>query len=693
MADASGRGGALSRRVLFWLAAMALLTASLFALERMIEQKLRGSLIKSVVSMAESYVGHAEASLDYGLPISGPGSVEEVLQPPPALAFGPDALTLKLERLGLSASGERATVNTVRAGEGALVVERAILDSHGEVSSRLLLSRSTAGEEDAAALRKTSLAIGIAVFGLIFALLLVFLPLRRASLLPVISFLPAAFLLLAGFGGQLVTISRQAAVLAVAETASDLERAARLGMTFGELVGVQDYLGKQIGSNRAINQLTITGIEGVQFQAGIESLGSTVATMFSAAPFSALVDLDISQKLANGTRVDALVDVQPILADLGELTAMVLVFWACGGALLRSLGASEKTETETSPLVVAVAPTLLFLVLFAPADTVGPSVLTLGVNYLLLAAGLTSGLLLPHRPANLALGIAFGGLVVGVSLEAAFAYGGAGLLVGVALTGLGRSVRTPHLVVALLPTVVLLGAHVLDLGAIRPLLVGAMFVFAIASIAVFAATSKRSWRHGLGGLWSPAGLLGLSWIWVCLGLIQASVFLLVAVAARHQEQQFQAGPMSYVLLAFILHLIGYRLAGAIDPGARGRWILLEISIVAAVLLVAGIYVAGWDVVVSTALAAMLSGAAARWSVGLPFVAPNVRAAKSVLTCVRLIGLAAATGFGLTLDRPEDAALPATMTCLLALAPLAYAMLAGLDPDWRARRSAELTHAA
>ncbi|MCL6707097.1 hypothetical protein M8R20_08805 [Pseudomonas sp. R2.Fl] len=693
MSEAAGRGRPLFRRVLFWLAAMALLTAGLFALERMIEQKLGDSLMKSVVSMAESYVGHAEASLDYGLPVNGPGSVEEVLQPPPALASGSDALTLKLEGLGLSAAGDRAAVDAVRIGEGALVVERAILDSHGEASSRLLLSRSTMGERDAADLRKTSLAVGLAVFGLALALMLAFLPLRRVSLLAALAFLPAAFLLLAGFGVQSVAISRQAAVLAVAETVADLGRAARLGMTFGELVGVQDYLGKQVGSNRAINRLTVKGAEGVQFQAGIESLGSTVATMLSAAPFSALIDLNVSQELANGTRVDALVNVQPILADLGELAAMVLIFWTCGGALLRGLGGSGENGTETPPLIVAVAPALLFLVLFAPAGMLGPSVLTLGVNYLLLAAGLTLGLLLPHRPAYLALGAAIGGLVVGVWLEAAFAYGGAGLLVGIVLTGLGRSVRTLHLIVALLPSVVLLGAHLLDFGAIRPFLLGAVLVFAAASIAVFATTGKLSWRHGLGGLWSPAGLLGISWIWVCLGLIQASVFLLVAIAARHQEQQLQAGPMSYVLLAFILHLIGYRLAGAVDPGARGRWILLEISIIAAVLLVAGAYVAGWNVIFNTALAAVLSGAAARWSVDLPFVAPNVRAAKSVLTCVRLIALAAATGFGLTLEMPEDAALPAAMACLVALAPLAYAMLAGLDPSWRPRRSAELTHAA
>lgn len=695
MSGVEGRSGTLLRRVAFWLAAMLLLSTGLFGLERLIEHELDGSLTGNVVSMAESYVGHAETSLDYGLPINGPGSVEEVLQPPLSVAFGPDALTVAFDRFGPFARG--ADVGAVRKearreGGRVLIVEQPVYDSHGEASSRLLLSRSTEGIAHAASTRQNWLVAGLAAFGFAFALLLAFLPPRRVARLPVIAFLPAALLLLAAFGAQSVGISRQAAVLATAETAAALDRAEGLGIRFGELVGMQDYLGRQIGSNPAINWLTVRGADGTQFEAGIESLGSAVGTLLSAAPFSALVDLNISQELPNGTRIEAFVNVQPILAGLGELATMALLYWVCGAALLRGLAGGGEAEAPPASLLAALPPSMLFLVLFAPAGLLGPSALASGPQLMLLAAGLTLGLLLPRRAVNPALGVAACGLVAGPWFEAAIAYFSAGLFVGVVLTGLVRSIRTLHLLVALLPSVGLLGMDFLDFGGTRLALLSAIPVLAIASVMFFVAFGKPL-RRRADRLPSPVGLLGISWAWVCLGLIQASVFLLVVIAARQQERELQAGPMSYVLLAFVLHLVAYRLAGAVALGVRGRWVLLELSLVVAVLFIAGAYVAGWNLLFSTALAAALSGAAARWSADLPFVAPTVRAAEAALTCVRLIALVAATGLGLTLNAPEGAALPAAIVCLIALAPLAYAMLANFDPDWRPRRGAEPSHAA
>lgn len=694
MPEPGERSGTLLRRVLVWIAAMVLLAAGLFALERSVERRIDERLLKSIVSIAEAYVSHAETSLDFGLPVNGPGSVEEVLQPPLSVATGPDALTVKLEKLGLSERGREMSGKVRRDRNEILVVERAILDSHGEASSRLVLSRSLEGVAHEATARKNWLAAGLAIFGLVFAIALAVLPLRRASLLSVVVFLPAALAVLAAFGLQSIGISRQAAVLAVAETAADIERAARLGIGFRELVGVQDYLKKQVGSNPAIDQLIVRDPEGVQFRAGIESLGAAVGVLLSAPPFSSFVDLNARQTLPSGMIVSAFVNVQPVLLDLAELAAAMLVLWVGGGALLRDLTAAGGRETGRPwPLSAAAAPALLFLLLFAPAGLVGSSVLGPGLGHLLLAGCLALGLCLPRRVAMPALGLAVVALAAGPWQDAALAYGGTGLLAGVVLAGTGRFVHTLHLTAAVLPAAALICAHLLGIAEARFLFIGVMLILAAASIAVFVLRGGSPGRRNLFAPQNPLVLPDASWSWLCLGLIQASAFLLVVIAARHQVQHFSAGPASYVLFAFVLHLIGYRLAGVVGFGAWGRWLLFEASVFAAVLMIVAAHIGGWDIAFNTAAAAALTGAAARWSVNLPFVAPNPRAARRILTAVRLIALAGAIGIGTMLKAPQEAALPAAMICLLGLAPLAYAMIAGLDPDWRRRRGGEVVHAA
>ncbi|MBO3761708.1 hypothetical protein [Ciceribacter sp. L1K22] len=684
----------LLRRVAFWLVAMVLLGGGLFALERMVEQRLDLRVTESVSSIADSYVGHAEASLDYGLSLTGPGSVEAFLQPPPSLASGKDALSLRLEALSLSADGHRPAANTIRSDVDALVVERAILDSHGEATSRLILSRSITGERDAAQWRRTALSVGLAIFGVALALFVGFLPLRRVALIAAAAFVSTSLLLLVAFGIQSTAISRQAAVLAVAETASDIDRAAQLGMRFDQLVGMQDFLARQLGTNSAINQLTVKGVDGLQFQAGTESFGSTVATLLSAPPLSRLVDLGVGQVLANGIRVDAVVSVHPILVDLGSLAVAVGVFWVCGGALLLGLADGRVSGAERSPLAAAVAPALLFLILFSPFADLGPSTFPQGLKIASLAVGLILGLLLRARLAMLAMGIAVVSILLGLWFEVALAYGGTGLLVGVAFISHGQSIRTLHLLVAMLPCVVLMGAEMLGSVTVGAPVAVAVLVLAVASIAISPQVGKLSaWRGQSRADWQLAGLPDLPWIWLCLGLMQTSLFLLVVLAARQERDWLAAGALSYVLCCFILHLVSYRLAGAINPGLKGRVALFEVCIFAAVMFVAAAYIGGWSVVVCTALAAALSGAAARLSVELPFLVRIGDGAKTMLTYVRLIALVTAMALGLFVETPEDFALPAVMACLVALAPLAYATLAGLDPAWTRRRSAERIHAS
>jgi hypothetical protein len=190
------------------------------------------------------------------------------------------------------------------------------------------------------------------------------------------------------------------------------------------------------------------------------------------------------------------------------------------------------------------------------------------------------------------------------------------------------------------------------------------------------------------------GLVGGFWSWISIGVIHACLLLLLIVTARREADITAASPLAYGLIGWMLALIGQFLAGlTTDWRLRIRWICFELSVIAAVILFAGSHMNLLSGALAGAIAAFLSGSALSWSASLPFAAPSPRAGATIAHGLQLPILAGALACGLWIDTPDQAALPAVVIALIALAPLAFAVLAAANPSWRVRRRHEAPDAA
>lgn len=689
MSDESGRSQSALSRLAFFVAVVALSGLSLLALTAIGNRLLEIRLIQSLDSVADSFVDNVEASLDFGLPINGPGGVEEALQPPDGLSTGPDALTLTLDKL-TSGDASKAPIprETRLTGEHAVVAERAVLDSHGEVSAWLVLKRSTVGIDHVSELRGLVLAVCLAVFAAAIGLLLFFLKPSRILLLPAIVFLPAAMALSASFGLQSTSIARQVAVLAVADTGSDLGRAEQLGISFGNLVGMQDYLKQQVGTNPAIDRIEVKGPGGVLYNAGTETLGSSVAEMLAALPFSGFVDLTVGHVVSEEISVQATANIQPILADLSVLLLAAFVLWFCCGALLQGVW-GEKVRHDRMSAGAFVAPALFFLLLFLSSlGSPGVSGIAPAMGFAALAAAFAVGLLVPARLVAPALVVGTLGAFYGLFGNGAALLLGAGLVAGTGYAATGLHLRPLHLAAALLPSIGLLWVTYLQLMPGVPL--GAILCVAFTLVLAVLAGFGRMGRPTASRFIAlpVAAMLGGAWMWVCLFVMQCAGFLLLAIAAGHVGADGREPSLAsaYLLLGVVLYIGGNLVAGLMGRAARLRWILFEASVLAVVLLVGTAYVGNGDLALNTALAAALMGAIARWSAELPFLAARNRLSGALATAIELLGLVTALAIVGWLSAPASVALPATLTYLVMLSPLAFAMIAGIRTQ--PRRSAE-----
>ncbi len=664
-------------RLAFWLAASALAAMTLLVLNDIGARAIETRVGLSLDAIADSDRARAEASLDFGLPVNGLGSAEELLQPPSTLAEGPDALSLRLEKLQ---TVDRAVENSRHRIAGTMVAERAVSDSHGESIARLYVTRSMAGIDAALAERDRAITIGLSLIAALLALLLVFSPPWDAIRVPAVLFVGGVLFMLASLGWQATDISRQAAALAVADTAGHLNRALSLGIPFDNLVGMLDYLKQQVASKPAIGAIEVSGASGVTYAAGSDPLGQILAKWTSWLGLSGFVSLGVEQVLEEGVRLKASVNILPVLAEVGAFALVAFVFFVSGGAMLRAIWQGEGRslyEAVRSTLPLG----LFFLLLFFCWG--GPSALSAAppvAQFASIAVAFVLGLALQRRVRLFPLVVIVPAGGLGLWLD------GLPLMAASALTcGLGfhwneDGAKPVHLGAALLPSVCFAGITAVGFavetlmakGAIALLMV---LVFVLAEIRPKVEASR-----------SPPMIAGFTlrilldnWIWLCLFAMQTAGFLLLALAARQMPALLfgNSGPALYLLVTAVLYAAGGLLAGLVGTWRRARWVLFELAVFAVALIVAQAYAAGGPVLVNTAIAAVLMGAVGRWMSQLPFTlgAGHFRGARVLAS--GLTAFAAAGAIAQETAIPEQAALPAILVYLMMLAPLAFTIIAGM----------------
>jgi hypothetical protein len=677
-------------RLAFLLLAGALAAMSLLVLNDVGTRAIEARIGQSLDAIADSDRASAEASLDFGLPISGPGGVEELLQPPPALAQGPDALSLRLERLQAVDQGDNPVVESSRYRlAGVMIAERPVSDSHGESIARLRVSRSMAGVDNALALRNQAIAGIFLVPVMLLAILLVFSSPWHAIRMPASVFVLGVLALLFSFGWQALDISRQAAALAVADTAGHLNRALALGIPFEKLVGMLDYLKQQVASKPAIGALEVSDASGVAYAAGADPVGSTLAAWLSGLKLSGFAHLAVEQGLESGVRLRASVNIQPILIEVAALATVALVFFVSGGALLRALWPGEARspgEAARATLPLGLFFLLLFFCWGAPAalSAVSPLLQFAGIA-VAFAIGLTLqgrlGRLAPFIVAIAVLAGLLGFWIDGLALMAA-----AALACGLGFHWSEDSAKPVHIAAALLPSVCLAGAGAIGLAA-EPLVAKGVVALLMILIVALPGIHARAWGSRMPQAavgFAARTLLGNwiwgNWIWSCLFTMQVAGFVLLALAARQMPLFLfgNAGAALYFLATAVLYATGGLFAGLIGTWRKARWILYELAVLAIVLITAETYAGDGPVLVNTAIAALLMGAVGRWTSQLPFTmgAGQLRGAR--VLALELLALAVAGAIAAEITILRQAALPATLVYLVMLAPLAFATIAGLS---------------
>lgn len=667
-------------RLAFWVLATALAVIALVVLNDIGTRAIEARVGQNLDAVADSDRARAESSLDFGLPAKGPGSVEELLQPPAALTTGPDALSLRLEKLQVVDDGNgRIMENSRRRVEDAMIAERIVSDSHGEPTARLYVSRSMVGIDSALAARDWAIAIGLALSSVLLAVLLIFFPPWRAIRVPGILFVGGICFILFSLGSQAADISRQAATLAVADTAGHVERAIELGIPFGRLVGMLDYLNLQVASKPAIGAIEVRGPDGVTYAAGADPLGSMLADWLSRLSLSGFVNLGVEQVLGEGVKLKASVNILPILAEIGAFALVGFIFCVSGGAMLQALWPSDGQTTRAA--VRSTLPLgLFFLLLFFGWG--GPSALS-AVSSVFQFAGIAAafviGLALQRRVRLFPLAIVIPAGLTGLWFD------GLPLMLAAAMTcGLGfhwneEGAKPAHLGAALLPSVCVAGiaaiGFTVDVSAAKvAIILLAALVFLIAE------------RQPKGGNLRPPMASKLSmrtlldnWIWICLFAMQTAGFLLLALGARQMPASLfdSSGPALYLLVTAVLYAAGGLLAGLVGAWWKVRWVLFELAVLAAALVIAHAYAGNGPIFVNTAIAAVLMGAVGRWMSQLPFTlgAGHLRSARVLAS--GLAAFAAAGAIAAEIALPRQAALPAILVYLVMLAPLAFTTIAGM----------------
>ncbi|WP_105403578.1 hypothetical protein [Neorhizobium sp. T7_12] len=690
MGSEAGRIDLALSRLAFLLLAGALAAMSLLVLNAVGTRAIEARIGQSLDAIAESDRANAEASLDFGLPVNGPGGVEELLQPPPALAQGPDALSLRLERLQAVDPGDNPVVESSRYRlAGVMIAERPVSDSHGESIARLRVSRSMAGFDNALALRNQAIVGVLLVPVVLLAILLMFSSPWRAIGMPASVFVLGLLALLLSFGWQALDISRQAAALAVADTAGHLNRALALGIPFEKLVGMLDYLKQQVASKPAIGALEVSDASGVAYAVGADPVGSTLAAWLSGLKLSGFAHLAVEQGLEGGVRLRASVNIQPILTEVAALAMVALVFLVSGGALLRALWSGDaRSPGEAARATLPLG--LFFLLLFICWGA--PSALSAAPPFLQftgIAVAFAIGLGLQGRLGRL------GPLVAAIVVLAGFLgfwVDGLALMAAAALAcGLGfqwneDTAKPVQLAAALLASVCLAGAGAIGL-ATEPLVAKggvALFMILILVLAAAQAWVAGSRQPQAAPEFAARALIGNwiwgNWIWICLFIMQVAGFVLLALAARQMPAFLfgNAGAALYFLETAVLYAAGGLFASLVGTWRKARWVLYELAVLAIVLITAETYAGDGLVFANTAIAAFLMGAVGRWTSQLPFTmgAGHLRGAR--IFASELLALAVAGAIAAEIVVLRQAALPATLVYLVMLAPLAFATIAGLS---------------
>lgn len=690
---ATGPSGHILSRALTWAVAVALICVGAMALDLLVDKRIEKRLEHSLRLMTESYVGHAQALLDFGLPLVGEGSIAQSLQLPPSIAIGPDALSLVLKKAGLGEARAREISLAPQNRDGKLTVTQQVLDSHGEPVAKLSLSRSMEGLEMATRSRLLTVAGLILVVALILGAAQFYH--ARSQILvatAVIGSLLVSLVQLSFLFEQSAVIFRQTATVSVTETAADFNRAAGLGIGFTDLVGVNDYLMGKLRANSALDSLSVTAPDGYVFLAKATAgrIGSTLVTSIPVAAW--LVDLDVKFALPSGVLIDAAIAVQPILTEIGGLAALLLVF-LCGTASLLWLCADEHEGEGALPSAAMVSgPAGLLFALFGAGQLASGSALSQAALILLTGAALVVAFLAPRRLKVVMAALAAVLLLAAPLFDTGLLAGGLGLMSGLSLKAFGRFLSIHHLLAALLAPAAAICLAVLAVPAQWPIITGLSLVLGGLGLACLLLTPAGGETFARARV--LMGVLGGFWSWVSISTIHACLLLLLVVTARREAEHVAANPLAYVLFAWMLVLAGQFLAAmTTEWRLRARWIAFELSVIAAVILFAGSHMNLVNGLVSGVMAAVLAGSSLSWSATLPFAAPSPKAGATIVHALQLPLLAGMLGYGLWLDSPEEAALPAVVIALIALAPLAFAVLAAANPSWRIRRRQEAPDAA
>lgn len=668
-------------RLAFLLFAGALATTSLLLINHIGTQALEARVGRNLDVIADADRAAAEASLDFGLPANGPGGVEELLQPPRVLSEGPDALSLRLEKLQTADRDRDAPTDTRYRRNGTMIAERAVSDSHGESTARLVVSRSMAGFDAANESRERSILTMLAVTITLLAGFLAFMPPWRAMRLPAGLFGAGVLALLLGFGSQAIDISRQGAALAVADTAGELSRATALGIPFDKLVGMLDYLKQQVASKPAIGAIEVRDATGVAYAASADVVGSVLADGLQDLGLSAIVDLAVEQRLESGISLEASVNFQPILSEIAILALVALVFIVSGGAMLRALW-----PDEARPLIGTAGATLpaslLFLLLFVCWNTSsGLSGVAPWRQFVTIAAAFAIGLAVPRGLAIFAIAFALVAGIAGFLIDGIYLLAAAAVICAGGFRRMDELPKPINLAAGLLPAICVAGAGAVG-HAVEPMPMRAIISVFIGFIVVFSLLKDRVAGSSLSsvtvGLMSGAWLG--NWLMACVFIMQLAGFLLVGLAARQMPEAIDGGSGSafYFLLTALLYAIGGLAANMIDIGRRTRWVLYELAVLTVVLLIARAYAGGGPVLVDTAIAAFFMGVVGHWTPQLNLAMGGRQLpAKGVLAC-EFIAFALAGAVATEITFPDQAALPATIVYLVMLAPLAFVTIAGMS---------------